>query len=408
MIVEPTEIQPPRPSALAPAMPVAAPRVPGQRFTLDGSDELENHLAQTCRKILAGVRGLVSGRKLEALLLGGGYGRGEGGVLKTPDGDRPYNDLEFYVCLRGNGWRNEHRYHAALHALGEILTPAAGVEVEFKILSLARLRRSPATMFFYDLVMGHRWLQGDEALLNACEHHRNEAGIPLSEATRLLMNRCSGLLFAQEKLNRREFTVESADFVARNQAKAKLAFGDVVLTRFGRYHWSCRERHRRLQALMPDELLPWLTEVRRGHEAGVDFKLHPEQTRATREALQEQQDRTVSLALQLWLWLENRRLGANFNTIRDYALDHRHKCPETNSWRNRLVNAKAFGLPAGWAPSSTRYPRERILNSLALLLWEPAARDPVLLQKLQRELRTPATEFAALVAAYHALWSRFN
>ncbi|MHB8524286.1 MAG: hypothetical protein ACYDH9_26500 [Limisphaerales bacterium] len=394
---------------------------PRLHFTLDGNDRLEKHLAGTCQKILAGVRGLVSKPKLEALLLGGGYGRGEGGVLRTPDGDRPYNDLEFYVslrgndwlnerrCLRGNDWLNERRYQAGLHALGEILTPAAGVEVEFKILSLARLRRSSVTMFYYDLMMGHRWLLGDETLLAGCEHHRMAADIPLAEATRLMMNRCSGLLFAQEKLDQPELTSEAADFIARNQAKARLAFGDVVLARHGQYHWSCRERHRRLQALLPYEARPWLAEVRRGHEEGVKFKLHPQQSGATRETLQDQQETLVALALPIWLWLENHRLGETFTTPSEYAFNSRDKCPETNAWRNRMVNAKVFGVSGPLAPTASRYPRERLLNALALLLWEPAAvRDPASRRLLQTALCTPAADFPGCVAAYRSLWRRFN
>src|SRR5439155_17495371 len=84
-------------------------RLPTPRFTLDGGAELENHLARTCQQVLAGVQSIVPAEKLEAILLGGGYGRGEGGVLKTESGDRPYNYLEFYVCLRGNVWLNEQR-----------------------------------------------------------------------------------------------------------------------------------------------------------------------------------------------------------------------------------------------------------------------------------------------------------
>ncbi|PYL00604.1 MAG: hypothetical protein DME19_04505, partial [Verrucomicrobia bacterium] len=79
--------------------------------------------------------------------------------------------------------------------------------------------------------------------------------IPLCEATRLLMNRCSGLLFARERLECAEFSPVDADFVERNLAKAQLAFGDAVLTAFGRYHWSCLERHKRLKSLkMPEAL----------------------------------------------------------------------------------------------------------------------------------------------------------
>ena len=146
--------------------------------------------------------------------------------------------------MRGPDCLNERRYQAALHSLGERLSSLAGVEVEFKILSLEKLRGSSASMFYYDLVMGHHRLWGAESLLADCAHHCAAERIPLAEATRLLMNRCSGLLFAREQLFREPFPLEAADFVGRNHAKAQLALGDVVLTAHQQYHWSCRERAR--------------------------------------------------------------------------------------------------------------------------------------------------------------------
>ena len=246
------------------------------RFTRDGSDELESCLARTCDHVRNGVQRIIPGALLEAIMLGGGYGRGEGGVLTTAYGDRPYNDLEFYVCVRGNRFFSDWRYARALHQLARRLSPLAGVEIEFKIISIAHLRRSPITMFYYDLAMGHRWLLGDETLLRGCEHHCIASDIPLSEATRLLMNRCSGLLFAQAEIGVSQFTLEDADFVGRNLAKAQLAFGDAVLAAVGQYDWSCLERGERLQQLTAP--LPWLAEIHRHHTAGVRFKLHPRRT----------------------------------------------------------------------------------------------------------------------------------
>ena len=77
-----------------------------KRFTIDGSPALEQHLQKTCELVLAGIREVIPARKLEGLVLGGGYGRGEGGVLRGPSGDQPYNDLEYYLFLRGMNFLN--------------------------------------------------------------------------------------------------------------------------------------------------------------------------------------------------------------------------------------------------------------------------------------------------------------
>src|SRR5580658_4912604 len=87
------------------------------RFTIDGSSGLEDCLERLCGKVKGGVTDLIPRQKLAAIVLGGGYGRGEGGVLRTETGDQPYNDLEFYVFIRSNRWLNERRHRDRLHQL---------------------------------------------------------------------------------------------------------------------------------------------------------------------------------------------------------------------------------------------------------------------------------------------------
>jgi len=380
-----------------------------KRFTLDGSAELEAHLEQTGRQVLDGILRVVPQKKLEAVVLGGGYGRGEGGLLKSENGDRPYNDLEFYVLIRGNHLLNDRRYFAALHDLAARLSSTAGVDVEFKILSLAKLRRSPISMFYYDLVMGHRWLHGDETFLNGCEHHRQSERIPLSEATRLLMNRGAGLLFARERLHRISFSMDDADFVGRNLAKAQLAFGDAVLTAFGQYHWSCRERHQRLKRLLAQADMPWLEDVKKHHAAGVNFKLHPWRSNAPASVLQERAEEIISLALQLWLWVEERRLCVSFPSPSDYALNSTNKCPEASPWRNRLVNLRTFGPAVAFNSGGNRYPRERLFNALMLLLASPRSESSLgTLHLTKKILLTDDTDFSHTLKIFHHLWSRFS
>jgi len=377
------------------------------RFTLDGDDALECHLELTCARVLSGIRGLIPTSKLEAVLLGGGYGRGEGGVLRGPAGDRPYNDLEFDVAIKGNRHVNEFRYHHRLEVLGEILTHLADVEVEFKITSLVELAARPVSMFSYDLIAGHRllWSHPPASRLPGCDHHGCAESIPSEEATRLLMNRCSGLLFARVELEREPFTPAAADFARRNIAKVQLACGDAMLTACGRYHWSCRERHHRLERLAASEPWPWFDAVLRHHGAGVEFKLHPTAGGISRAALIALHCEVTTLAQQCWLCLEARRLRRVFPSARAYAEDAGDQCPDAPLLHNFMLNFRANGFRLRAQPSPWRHPRQRVFRSLALLLWEPATfTDPQLRRRLETELQARTPTGGEGIAAYRALW----
>jgi hypothetical protein len=379
------------------------------RFTIDGSAALEQRLAELCAQVRSELEAAIAPSRLEALLLGGGYGRGEGGVLKNSGDDLPYNDLEFYLFLTGPPQWNQIRHGKRLHHIAEQLTAEAGLEIEFKLISFKQLRNSSVSMFHYDLVMGHRWIKGNEELLTRCEHHRMPDQIPLAEALRLLMNRCTGLLFSKERLHRENFTDTEADFTGRNLAKAQLAFGDVFLAVHGQYHWSCRTRRERLRSWNAATDFPRLPDLQEHHRAGVEFKLHPTRGTGPRDHYWDRFCELTELGLQLWLWLESRRLHVKFSSARHYALHPLNKCPEKSRWRNRLVQVKNFGFSALLRRESERYPREKLLNTLPLLLWDAdALTDPVLLGHVQGNLGTDAKHLADLTRAYESIWRRFN
>ncbi|MGH7058546.1 MAG: hypothetical protein ACREFZ_11860, partial [Acetobacteraceae bacterium] len=241
------------------------------------------------------------------------------------------------------------------------------------------------------------------------ERHLDATAIPMEEATRLLMNRCTGLLLALERLERPNFAAADADFVGRNIAKAQLGAGDAVLAALTQYHWSVRERHDRIVALAKTSKTPrWLDAAREHHAAGVDFKLHPERSRATREELRTRHATVTAFCHDVWLWLESRRLGCTFQSAAEYATHRGPKLVPAAKPRNFLINFKVFGR-AGIADEPLRHPRTRILNVLPLLLWErDRLRSPEQLAVVRHELRTAASSFADLVAVYRRLWSQVN
>jgi hypothetical protein len=382
---------------------------PTRRFTIDGNADLERHLGALCRRVRLEAINLVPSPKLEALVLGGGYGRGQGGVLKMESEEAPYNDLEFYVFIAGNHWINVARYRRAFQNLESELSAEAGLHVEFKVDSLQKLRRTPVSIFSYDLVSGHRTIIGTEPVFVGCEYHFDSTKIPATEATRLLLNRCSGLLLARELLLKDSLTDEESDFVGRNLAKAQLALGDALLAAEGKYHWDCLERARRLRKLEAEGGRPLLSRIRPHHDAGVQFKLHPVRERAPIDEFRSQHRELTRLALEVWLWIENKRLQANFSELRDYSLSCVDKRVGGVLWRNLLLNIKTFGAAVTLSRNSRRYPRERLFNALPLLLGDSEAEiQPETRRYLQNQLHTRAKDWPGLVAAYKQLWSCYG
>lgn len=380
-----------------------------KRFTVDGTSDLEQQLQTICERVRQTLQGYFPPGNLEAIVLGGGYGRGEGGVWRTGKGESPYNDMEFYVYLRGNLLGNEFRHRAKMKALQHELSDQSGVEVEFKMQSLTQCRRSPISMFSYDLIMGHQVVLGHQLLFQHCEHHRYAMEIPLSELTRLLMNRCSGLLFAKKRLQAADFTPQDADFVTRNLAKLRLALGDVVLGVHRQYHWSCRERSRRLDKILQKNSGPWLEAVQLEHQKGVEFKLHPRVENIPRVQLEADFQSLSDLSGKIWLWLEEQRLRQKFKNIGAYALAKPNKCPKHQAWRNVLINLQHFGIAGILSRSRFRYPRERMLRTLPLLLWvKPQASRHPLQRLLHQQLSIGRGRSTGLMDAYTQLWERFR
>jgi hypothetical protein len=168
------------------------------------------------------------------------------------------------------------------------------------------------------------------------------------------------------------------------------------------------ERRNALSEIVSAEDARWMQEVRSVHAEGVEFKLHPQRISKPLPEFRAEHETISRLAMQVWLWLEGRRLHEQYSSARDYALSDALKCPDTSPWRNALLNARSFGAGSIFGDGAMRYPRERFLNSLPLLLWDEPLEGLRVKRRLQKELRTTASDWQGFVAAYKAVWPKFS
>ena len=229
-------------------------------FTGVRDPEIEALFARTLPQLADDVRALAS-PKLVGLWLGGGYGRGEGGVFYAEGRpSRPYNDIDFFVFTEGASDEEKDALAASLEPVAAKYAAVFGADVDFcRPRNPPDYKKDEDRLMIQELKRGHLALIGGDGLLDHVK--ALEPGeLPRMEALRLLMNRGMGLVLAAQKVRDLAAPADRAFFV-RNLNKAVLGAGDARLLAAGRYAWTLAERVARLDD--PD------------YEAAAAFKLRP-------------------------------------------------------------------------------------------------------------------------------------
>ncbi len=344
------------------------------RCTHSGDPAAERLLAGALSGISSRITALREAGSIGSVVLGGGYGRGEGGA--TPAGAL-YNDLDFFVFSEC-GRAERRQVDEALRPIGEAWAEKLGIEVDFApARSLARLRRDAGTLMVQELLAGHRVIFGPE---NALESIPRIPWRELSwtEGARLLFNRGTGLLLAEREADRGESA--DPDFVRRNLFKAALGCGDALLLAARDYRRTGTER---LQAL---STRPEAADSVGFYREALEAKYRPRPEAAMPTAERRRQFRE--------LWFDTLARFASEvagSSSRDPVRNARLLCSAPGGrpemLRSTLLSLRyAHKLSAETMPLGV-HPRLKLLVRLAGLLKKP----------------DPAGE-----AAYLELWKRFN
>jgi len=308
---------------------------------------------------LSGEVRRAMGENLVALVLGGGYGRGEGGVLRVSGEEQPYNDLDLVLVVR----RKTAVPWDAIRRIQHKYASLTGIEVDFsRPLTVDDIRGWPPTLMWSDLLQGHRVLDGDADILTANAPDLQSDRLMPVEATRLLLNRGAGLLWALYIARGCE-PAPDQDFIRRNYYKCALALGDALLISHGRFTTGYTGRGERLSQLLDELPRAFPFDLLGLYEQALTFKFWPGEQAFT--PAEPKLEELASEWGQVLLLVESRRAHREFRSAREYSDCHDVREPEQNTlarWPRNLVRNRQLGC---W---SLRHPRERLYRQLPILL----------------------------------------
>lgn len=274
------------------------------KYTFTYNTQIEILMDSTLADIAEEARFDASFRHLKYLVLGGGYGRGEGGILIKENGEAAlYNDLDFFVISNTRlPWKNNQLNQFFKH-VSEKWEKKLGINVDFSKAKNAKYVKSRShIMVWREMILSPTLLIGD-----AEEFQRYFSPIspvmPPSETAKLLVNRMSGLLLAKQRLLRKsDLFYEDYDFIARNINKAVLACGDALLLFRGKYALKVQDRLQSLDELHVEKTEKW-AKLKSLYAEAVRFKKTPSILQ-DRESQMRKLQETVELSIETARTLE--------------------------------------------------------------------------------------------------------
>jgi hypothetical protein len=328
-------------------------------YAAHASDRFNESLDRQLAEITADVRN-ACGRHLVALILGGGYGRGEGGVVLRNGEEHPYNDLDFTIVVDATSnypvakMADVSRKHEAI----------VGIEVDFsRPLTVNAIQRWPHWLMWYDLLLGHIVLFGPESVLAENAPSDIRQPLPSTESIRLLLNRGAGILWAK-MIIRGLRSAPDPDFIRRNYFKGLLALGDSLLIIENVYETKYAGRDGILAACNSLEKEPFFPELLSLYREALEFKFRPDSF----NDIKIDENKLNELAVlwsQVFLYVENTRLQHEWTCLDEYLQWKGIREPEENRLkklpRNILQNLKSGMI-------SWKYRREYLFQQLPDLL----------------------------------------
>ncbi|TVQ85711.1 MAG: hypothetical protein EA400_14945 [Chromatiaceae bacterium] len=388
---------------VAPQEVVAPPLV---RYTLDGDAAVEARIERDQWLVAEEVVRVVPPKHFVALVLMGGYGRGEGGHREIDETPAAYNDYDYYVVVRRTMPAARAALAASLDAAAARLRKLVDVEVELRLLRYSQLPGAEFSLLNAEMRWGHQVVVGDPEVLARMPpmpFHR----LPPGEFTRLLLNRGTLLLLNQQHLRRGALPANARERFFKHLFKAVLACGDARLAMLGRYHPSYPVKRARLAAIKPHEELPdhwvFLDLYRQAYRQ----RFHPDYEFFHDADPAQWQARVCCLWLRTLWAFESQRLGHAFERWSDYCRPTWDKGQGGSALSNLAATLGEFGLLdlLHWPASAVRYPRERLIAALPLLLNESGAiPNPCVPDLLAL---SPWVNWEQAAAAYLARWQRY-
>ncbi len=339
-------------------------------YTVYGDSEFDKKITSDMELVSKSILSVIPGKDIAAIILGGGYGRGEGGVAFKNGSMSLYNDYDMFLVTNDISKNKKNEYAGKVFDASEKLAEKIGVDVDFGPLkNIRELKNMPFTLMYYELKKGHKVIYGDKNILDNLPLYSVE-NLPITEALNLMLNRGVGLMLAGRKLGNKKLSENDNEFIERNIFKAIMAAGDIFLMTQKTYNYSYVSRLNSIECFKNNQLL-----LENGfidyYKMSINYKLQPENHF---KLIRERYFYTLEAYKKFYLYIFNYYWGSKAGNFAEYSelLSTQGIAKDTclSLLKNIYLNISEIGLSNFSLKYLAKYPRLRLFMLLPYFLFD--------------------------------------
>ena len=376
------------------------------KYTVYGNDDFDRKIESDLQNIRNTILTLFPEKDISAIILGGGYGRGEGGVVVKNGKMCLYNDYDMFMITNNISYKKKKEYQEKIFKASEELTEKIGIDVDFGPLkNKNELKKMPFTLMYYELKKGHKVIYGNKNSLRYLPDYDINK-IPKDEMLNYMLNRGVGLFLAYQKITKTKNSETDLEFVERNIYKALMACGDIFLLFEEKYNYLYTARMQSMKILKNNEIIQDRNFLKY-YEDSINYKLHPVNKF---DHLDVKLEYTLKVFEKFYLYAFSEYWQRNIPSFDVYypmlSQEAVPKCRNIkNLLKNNLLNIKEVGCKNFSFKFSMNYPRYRLFFALPYFLFNCEIKDVILRKVLGIDRNLSKRD---KIKRFLLLWNRFN
>ncbi len=295
-----------------------------KNYTAHHDDRINTFVESHLTEITKQIRNLMADDVL-AIILSGGFGRGEGSIIERDDGSlHVVNDYDIDIIYKEKFNKllskifTHLRYRKKINHIAIDLARHFDIkQIDLNLKTANDLHpESNPKLADYDLAYGHVVLFEKNIIFKKVPKYESSQ-IPIFEGTWLLRNRGIGLLLASFYISGNTIAAEKTEYFYIEINKAILAMGDALFILKGKYVCSYAERSRQFDELC-DEHVPNHEFLIQLYKDASHYKLFPCKDMHTTYNCVELYNMVCELYCEFFLYYETNRLERPVTSIHEY------------------------------------------------------------------------------------------